>query len=167
MEKLARRNKAGFYQSEYIVVNTEKYRGKQNPKCRSSWEHRFCFFLDHTPQVKWWDYECLTIEYYSPIDQKIHRYFPDFLFNEEDNSGKSRTFLIEVKPQSQIKPPKESKSSRGRRTYIYEAKTFVINRLKWEAAEIYCKKNNYEFKIVSLVKQKGNEIWKAVSLSQI
>jgi len=164
-----RKNRDGFYTGEYVVENKEKYTGIKNPKCRSSWEHRFAHFLDHQPQVKKWSFESIIIEYFFPIDKKIHRYFPDFYFEEEENGGKVRKFLIEVKPKTQIFTPKEPKNNNNKRRlrYLYEAQTYVKNRSKWEAADLYCKKYGYEFRIASLVKNKGNDIWKVFSLNQI
>jgi hypothetical protein len=143
--------------------------GKKNPRCRSSWEHKFCYFLDHQPQVKKWSFESIEIQYYYPIDKKVHRYYPDFYFEEEDNSGKTRKFLVEVKPKTQTIPPKapKNKNRKARKTYIYEAQTYVRNRCKWESAKEYCKRKGYEFRIVSLVKRKGNEVWEVFSLNQI
>jgi len=166
---MGRRKKDGFYKGKYIVENRQKYLGKTDPIYRSSWESKFCYFLDHTPQVKKWNYECIEIEYYNPIDKKIHRYFPDFYFEEEDNNNKKRTFIVEVKPKSQIRPPKAPKNNNGkaRLRYLNEAKTYVINKCKWESADAYCRKKGYEFRIASLVRIKGNDIWKVVSLKQI
>jgi len=164
-----RKNKDGFYTGEYVVENKEKYTGKTNPKCRSSWEHRFCHFLDHQTQVKKWEFESIKIEYFFPIDKKIHRYFPDFYFEEEDKFGKTRKFMVEVKPKNQVFAPKSPKnnSNKRRQRYLYEAQTYVRNRCKWEAAENYCKKKGYEFRLASLVNHKGNNIWKVFSLNQI
>ena len=161
---MARRH-SGWYQGVYIVENKEKYKGKQNPFCKSSWEHRFSFFLDHHPDVKKWCFECLVIPYYSTIDNKMHRYITDFCFEEVDEKDQKRRFVVEVKPESQIVPPKQPKNNnrKAQKRYIYEATTYARNRCKWGAAEDYCKKHGYEFRIACLVK--GN--WKVYSLNDI
>jgi hypothetical protein len=112
-----------WYQGIYIVENTEKYKGKSNPICRSSWEHRFSFFLDHCPNVNMWCFECLIIPYYNEIDKKMHRYITDFCFAEVDSKGQTRKFVVEVKPKKQITPPKipKNKNNKAQKRYIYEA----------------------------------------------
>jgi len=160
-----RKGKSGFYKGVYIVENKEKYKGKQNPVYRSSWESRFCHWLDHHPSVKTWCFECLVIPYFSDVDKKMHRYITDFCFIEVDSKNNQRRFVVEVKPEKQIIPPKPPKNKNGKaqRRYIYESTTYVKNRCKWRAAEEYCKKKGYEFRIVCLVK--GN--WKVYSLNEI
>jgi hypothetical protein len=163
-----KKNKIVFWQGKYLVENVNKFCGKINPIVyRSSWESKFCYFLDHHPNVKKWCYECLEIAYYNPLDKKMHRYYPDFYFEEENNKGNKRIFVVEVKPKTQIIPPKEPKSNRGRKRYLYEAKTYITNRLKWEAAEKYCDSKGYEFRIAVLEKVKDLEQWKVFSLKQI
>ena len=65
-------------------------------------ELRFMKWCDTSEKILQWNSEEVIIPYISPIDNKRHRYFPDFLIQTE----KGWT-LIEVKPQVQTKPPKK------------------------------------------------------------
>ena len=64
--------------------------------------------LDLNVNVVEWASEEIVIPYRYPIDGKMHRYFPDFYVK----TSKGEKFLIEVKPKTQPKPPKKSKSRR-------------------------------------------------------
>ena len=64
---------------KYKSVNPNKYKG--NPTkivYRSGWEKKVMEKLDLSPQVEQWASEEVIIPYRSPLDRKIHRYFPDF-----------------------------------------------------------------------------------------
>lgn len=139
------------YQGEYIVENKEKYIGASNPRYRSSWEARVCYFLDHNDKILKWGYECIQIEYFNVIDKKIHRYYPDFYFEEIDSNEKYRKFVVEVKPAHQTVPPKQPKNNnkKAHQRYIYEAHEFVRNQCKWEAAKEFCRKKGMEFKVIT------------------
>lgn len=160
-----KKNRKGFYQGIYIVENKEKYKGKNNPICRSSWEHRFSFFLDHHPDVKMWCFECLVIPYYNRIDNRMHRYITDFCFVETDSEENTKKFVVEIKPKKQILPPTppKNKNKKAQKRYICEAHTYAKNRFKWEAADKYCKEKGYEFRIVCLV----GENWEVYSINDI
>ena len=83
----------------------------------------------------------------SPKDLKLHRYFPDFLIKVKESNGKIKTYVIEVKPKKQTKPPK--KTSRVTKSYIYELTTYAINQAKWKAAQEYCLDRRIEFKLIT------------------
>ena len=120
--------KQGFYK----VNNPSKYRGDiNNIVYRSSWELRVFKYMDNTPNIIEWSSEEIIIPYISPVDKRVHRYFPDLKFTTK--TGK--TFLCEIKPKKETKAP--SKKSKN---YLNESYTFVKNKLKWEAAEKYCLK---------------------------
>lgn len=140
-----------FYSGVYQVENKDKYIGIKNPVYRSSWESRFCYFLDHNQNVLKWGYECLTIAYFSPLDNKMHKYYPDFVVELTDKTGVLKKFIVEVKPKSQTKIPKEPKNNnkKAQKRYLYEANTYVTNKCKWEAAEIYCQQHGMEFKLIT------------------
>ena len=54
------------------------------------------------------------------------------------------TWLIEVKPEKQTKPPTGIKRTKR---FITEAYTYVKNMNKWEAANEYCKDRKWKFMI--------------------
>lgn len=159
------RKRRKSYKGQYIVENKSKYKGKKDPIYRSSWESRFCHMLDTNPNIKSWCFECLIIPYYNEIDKKMHRYITDFCFIEVDKNGDIRKFVVEVKPKTQIMPPKQPKNNnqKAQRRYIEEAHTYVKNRCKWKAANDYCQKKGLEFRLVSIVK----ENWEVFTIKDI
>ena len=138
-----------YKQNEYKVLNKEKYIGDKNPKYRSSWEERFCYYLDTNINIKKWGYECISITYYNPIDYKVHRYFPDFYYEAIDIKNKLVKYLIEVKPYEQTIPPKKPKNKRSQKRFLIEAKSFIINQYKWEAAKKFCASRGLIFQIIT------------------
>lgn len=105
--------------------------------------------FDENPNVLSWASEELCIPYLSPVDGKIHKYYPDFLIELRNKSGDVETLLIEVKPKKQTNPPKKPESGRMTRRYINEVKTYAVNNAKWEAAEEVCKQRGWIFKLIT------------------
>ena len=88
--------------SIYKPSNPEKYQGNANNIiCRSSWERRFCNWCDNNPNILKWASEEFSIPYVSPIDNRIHRYYPDYLIEVKEVSGKIKKYVVEVKPKKQ------------------------------------------------------------------
>ena len=134
--------------SRYRPKYPQKYQGNYNNIiCRSSWERKFCRYCDLTKDIISWASEEVCIPYMSPKDLKLHRYFPDFLIKVKESNGKIKTYVIEVKPKKQTKPPK--KTSRVTKSYIYELTTYAINQAKWKAAQEYCLDRRIEFKLIT------------------
>ena len=135
------------YKGMFHPQNPKKYRGDANKIIyRSSWEVRVMKWLDDNPNVIWWASEELPIPYKSPIDQKIHRYFPDFIVRLKQRGGKETTLILEIKPESQTKAPvQKRKTSR----FIQEAATYAINQEKWRAADLFCKEHGWQFRVLT------------------
>jgi hypothetical protein len=141
---LAKHYNQGRFQPKF----PEKYVGDAtNIVYRSSWELKFMNFADKNAQVIRWGSEEIILPYYSQVDNKMHRYYPDFVMLVEDNAGQRKRYLVEIKPESQTVPPKPR--SRVTRTYINELATYSVNTAKWNAADAWCKKNNMEFLILT------------------
>jgi hypothetical protein len=103
-------------------------------------------WLDENPSVIWWASEELIIRYKSPIDQKMHRYFPDFIVRLKQKNGTESTVVIEIKPQKQtVKPVQKRKTKR----YLQEAATYAVNQEKWRAADLFCKEHGWQFKVLT------------------
>jgi len=135
------------YSGKFKPKNPNKYVGDPNNIVyRSSWECKCMSYFDRTDEIISWASEELVIPYRSPVDGKIHRYFPDFLIRVK-TGDKSKTILIEVKPLKQTQPPKQR--SRVTKQYINEVTTWGVNQAKWIAANEYCKDRNWEFKILT------------------
>ena len=126
----------------------KKYKGDiTNIICRSSWERRFCNWCDKNESILEWGSEEFWIPYRSPIDNRTHRYFPDFIIKVKESNGEVKTYVIEVKPKRQTKPP--IKKKRVSKSYLYEMKTYSVNQAKWNAANEWCKDRKIEFKIIT------------------
>jgi len=101
-------------------------------------------YLDEHPNVIWWASEELPIPYLSPIDKRKHRYFPDFIAKIKKSNGTVMTYIIEVKPEKQTKPPTQKRKTKA---FIQEAMTYEVNKAKWYAAQEFCKDHGWEFLI--------------------
>ena len=66
--------------SKYKPSFPKKYKGNPNNIiCRSTWERRFCRWCDLNENILEWGSEEFFIPYISPVDHRVHRYFPDFI----------------------------------------------------------------------------------------
>ena len=136
------------YKTKYKIINKDKYIGNpSNIICRSLWERRVCKYLDENVNILNWGSEELTIPYYSPMDRKNHRYYPDFIAKVRNKDGSIKTIVVEVKPKKQTRPPKKPK--RKTKNYINECAIYTVNEAKWNAAEKYCKKRKWDFIILT------------------
>ena len=54
-----------------------------------------------------WASEEFCIPYISPLDNKRHRYYPDFLIQVKEADGKLKKYVIEIKPKKQTVEPKK------------------------------------------------------------
>lgn len=132
----------------------EKYKGDPtNIIYRSLWELRLMRYFDQHQSVVQWSSEEIVIPYRSPIDNRLHRYFPDFFVKFLDKSGQINTMIVEVKPASQSKPP--VKQDKVTRRYLTEVMTWGVNQAKWKAAEEFCKDRKWQFKVMT-----ENDIYK-------
>lgn len=136
------------YKGKFKPKFPEKYIGNPtNIIYRSLWELRLMRHFDHDPSILKWGSEEIIIPYESPVDRRIHRYFPDFIVQAKTVSGSINTIIIEVKPDKQTKEPVKDPSHPRR--YIKEVLTYGVNQAKWRAAERYCKDRNWQFKIMT------------------
>jgi hypothetical protein len=137
------------YKGRYKPSNEKKYLGNPNNIIyRSLWERKFMQYCDLNENILEWASEEIHIPYISPIDRKKHKYYPDFYIKYKDKKGNIKKSLIEIKPKKQTKEPIKS-SKRTTRSYVSEAKTYVVNQAKWAAAEEFCKDHLWEFKILT------------------
>ena len=134
-----------YNQGLFKPKNPQKYKGDPtNIVYRSGWELRLMSYFDLHGDVIWWASEERIIPYRSPVDNRVHRYFPDFLVHLKTRDGKHETVLVEVKPKAQTVPPKQTVKSKR---YINEVMTWGVNQAKWKAAEDYCKDRGWRFQI--------------------
>jgi len=134
----------GYYKPSY----PEKYIGDPNNVIyRSLWERKFMYWVDHNQNILKWASEEIWIPYLSPLDQRVHRYFPDFYIKYKDSKGTIKESLIEVKPKRQVEGPKPQK--RVTQKQMYEIKEFAKNQAKWKAAKEFCADRKWEFQILT------------------
>lgn len=138
--------KMKLYQGCFKPKNPQKYKGDPtNIIYRSGWELKLMLRLDEDKQILSWGSEEIIIHYRSPIDGKIHRYYPDFIVTKINKDNVKETVIIEVKPAKQLNPPFRQQKMTKR--YLTEVKTWGINEAKWKAASEYCKDRGWKFVI--------------------
>jgi len=136
------------YQGIFRPKNPQKYIGDSNNIVyRSSWECRVMNWFDQNDDIISWASEELIVPYKSPIDNRFHRYFPDFIVKVKTRDGTMKTLMIEVKPKKQTIPPEPRK--RLTKQYVTEVTTYGVNQAKWKAAHEYCLDRGWEFKIMT------------------
>ena len=136
------------YKGKFQPKNPSKYKGDPtNIIYRSGWELKLMMYLDTQPNIIKWSSEEIIIPYISPIDNRKHRYFPDFYVMKRTPGGAIEEVLIEVKPEAQMVEPKPRTTKGGRpsKQYIKEVYTWGINSAKWAAAERYCAERGWMF----------------------
>ncbi len=135
------------YKGRFIPKNPQKYAGDaKNIIWRSTWEQQVMRWLDENPSVIYWASEELIIKYLSPIDNKVHRYFPDFIVKVRRKDGLVMTYVLEVKPENQTKQPQQKRKTKR---FIEESMTYAVNQSKWKAADEFCKDRGWEFKVLT------------------
>lgn len=135
-----------LHQGTFKPKHPEKYVGDaSNIVFRSGWERRMMKFFDEQVNVLKWSSEELIIPYYDPVTGRDRRYFPDFLAEFQDTTGNIITMVIEVKPLKETMPPKKGKGKR----VLAEAATYATNSSKFKAAEQFCAKKGWHFKIIT------------------
>ena len=136
------------YSGKFKPKNYKKYRGDPTKIFyRSLWERRFMVYCDNNSKIIEWGSEEIVIPYKSPLDQKTHRYFPDFYVKYINKDKQVVREIIEVKPKKHLSPPKEPK--RKTKRYLNEVATYIKNQAKFKAAEEYCKDRRYGFRILT------------------
>ena len=137
-----------FLQGKYTPKNPQKYIGNPtNIIYRSSWERKFLVYCDTNENILEYASEEIAIAYRSPIDNRIHKYFPDFYIKVKESNGEIKKCIIEIKPKKQtIEPIPQKRKTKG---YIYEVYEYAKNQAKWKAAEEFCKDRQWEFKVLT------------------
>lgn len=136
------------YKGKYQPSYPKKYKGDPtNIIYRSLWERKFMVYCDLNENIIEWGSEELVLPYRSPVDNRIHRYFPDFYIKIKESTGQIKKYIIEIKPQRQTVEPKVPQ--RKTKGYIYEVVEYAKNQAKWKSAKEWCLDRGYEFKILT------------------
>jgi len=129
--------------------NPAKYRGcLRTIAYRSGWELSCMSRLDRDPAVLWWQSEEVVVPYSNPVSGAFARYFPDFCYAVKGSDGKEVVTMVEVKPHAQTRPPRRG-ARRNRKKLVTESITYAKNVAKWEAANRFCEKRGWTFKILT------------------
>jgi hypothetical protein len=89
----------------------------------------------------YWNSEEIVLPYVCETDKKVHRYYLDLWFETQGGD----TYIIEIKPKGQTKPPKTPQ--RKTRRYVKESLTYVKNQSKWKAASEFALDRGWKFEV--------------------
>jgi len=135
------------YKGKYKPSYPKKYKGDPtNVIYRSLWERKFMVYCDKNENVLEWSSEEIALPYKSPLDNRIHRYFPDFYIKVKEGN-KIQKYLIEIKPKKQVREPKIQ--TKKTKSYIYEVTEYAKNQAKWKSAQEFCEDRQWKFKIMT------------------
>ena len=169
-------------QGYYKVQNPQKYIGDPSGVIyRSSWEMKFCKWLDYSPSVLKWSSEPMCIKYWdrvsnmeknikerldnnNPRNWKVRNYYTDFWLeiNKGDHIEK---WFVEIKPANKLTkpiPPPINSSLKQIRNFNMKAKEYLINEGKFSSLNEWAKKHDmlfYVFTEKTLAKILGSH-WK-------
>lgn len=144
--KLNKPSSRRYKQGRYIPVNPQKIIGEVHEIVyRSGWEKQLMIQLDRADHVIRWGSEVFSIPYVSPKDNRPHQYFPDFIAITLDRNGNEVVTIIEVKPQSETRPP----NNRGQKYFKKQCLTYEVNSAKWKYARAFCKSRGWQFIILT------------------
>jgi len=136
------------YKGKFRPSIPNKYKGDYtNIIYRSLWELKFMKYCDSNQNILEWGSEEFFIPYKSPLDNRYHRYFPDFYIKVRKNNEQVKKYVNEIKPKKQCIEPKVQKIKT--KSYVREVCEYVKNQAKWEAATDYCKDRMLEFKVLT------------------
>ena len=131
-----------FARGKYEMKHPEKYVGNKVPTYRSSWEWSFMNFCDNNKSVQKWASEAIQIPYKDPLTGRQTVYVPDFFIQYMDKNSKMIVELIEIKPSSQQIIERVGKNK-------YNQLQYVKNQAKWQAANMWCKKQGIKFRVLN------------------
>jgi CRISPR/Cas system CMR-associated protein Cmr5 small subunit len=136
-----------FHKRKFIPLNPQKYSGDPaNIIMRSSWETKFAIWCDRNPSIVSWNSEETIVPYVSPVDNRVHRYFIDFKVKIRDKNNNVKTYLVEIKPDMQTRPPVAQKKTKK---YLQEVMTWGVNESKWKAAHEYAENRGWQFIVLT------------------
>ena len=140
-----------YHQGIFIPKNKEKYVGLR-PTYRSSWEYHMMLYLDLNDSVIKWSSETIIVPY-KDLEGKMHRYYPDFYYQIKNSSNPAliENVLVEIKPAKELLPPIKplNETTKGLTNYEYAIRTYMKNKLKWEASVNYCNQRGWKFVLIT------------------
>ena len=143
------------YKGKFRPKNPNKYKGNpSNIIYRSLLERRFMVYLDNNPSILKWQSEEIIIPYVSPIDNRAHRYFPDFyikLRKTQNNKKIVEHYVVEIKPKAQLKKPvhPRRKTKKALENYKWAYETYVRNLCKNDALQKVGKSRKFKVMLLT------------------
>lgn len=143
-------NNSGHIQGYFNPTNPDKYVGPAPIIYRSSWERKFMIMCDTREHVLKWSSEPVVIKYWSTMDNKEHKYYPDFYMKTRTEEGE-KEFLVEVKPEAQITKPKPptKNSKKALNSYKFLAEQYIKNRDKYAYAKQWAESRGWRFIVLT------------------
>ena len=137
-----------YYQGFFKPKNPEKYIGDCSQIIyRSGLEYKYMNFFDRNPNILQWGSEEFSIPYFSRIDKRMHRYFPDMIIKIKNKNEEIKEYVVEIKPYVQsIIPKKTNKNTKSYRRRVFH---WIKNEDKWNASKKWCERNNMKFIILT------------------
>lgn len=145
--KLGKKN-PNYKQGIFTPNNPKKYKGNFPIVYRSGLELKVFRWMDNNTNVTSWGSESIVIPYQSPLDGRVHRYFPDLIAHLNSKDGSVKKLVIEIKPEKQTLPPVSS-IRKKKSTMLYEQVQYAVNQEKWKAAKTWANKKGYQFIILT------------------
>lgn len=143
---MARKPYQGWYKLQFpnkfrlpIDNHMKSYRNG-HVQYKSGLELKAFKYADLNPRISEWSLEPFHIPYLSPLDGKMHRYFPDIWLKFETGT----IFIVEIKSSSETRKPSPKDKAYGRKM-----QTWLINHAKWQAAQAFCKQRAANFVILT------------------
>jgi hypothetical protein len=133
----------------FVPKYPKKYVGSYPIVLKSSWEVSFARWCDSNINVLQWGSEDIGIPYYDTTRKTTRRYFPDFIIKLIDKDKKTATWVVEIKPYKEVVGPSNKKSGKTMKSKMYESITYINNVSKWKAAEDFCRKRGFKFRIIT------------------
>ena len=134
--------------------NSHYHSGIVDPKCchkyvngklknepaiyRSGLELQFMTYCENNPNIVKWASEPIEIPYKSRLDGKMHKYYPDFMFQNK----KGNIVIVEIKPENQTVKPDACDT-------LWLKEQWIKNVDKWNAAKEYAAKKGMKFILVT------------------
>lgn len=141
---------SGFVQGYFNPKNPDKYKGKTPIIYRSSWERKFMIMCDTKEEVIIWSSEPVEIKYWSSLDNKEHKYYPDFYMKVKKGEV-FEEYLVEIKPEAQIRKPEPPKknSKKALKSYKFLAEQYIKNRNKYAYAKQWAAERGWRFIVLT------------------
>ena len=121
------------YKGKYYPSYPRKYKGDPtNIIYRSLWERKFMVYCDKNESILEWVSEEIAIPYRSPIDNRVHRYFPDFYMKVKERGGVDLMPEMQTKPVNKYLLPRiKSKNSVSSVRSVVDEETDATGLLGW------------------------------------